>query len=515
MLIVLIIILGIVIFVVIIRVKKRRKQQLEIGKENELIKLKVKQDGTTEKKAGSEEYLNQNSTFTGDYSEIKLVLAEKGACLDDHSNQNNTFVDEYSEIRVIPADGKYRPPAWPSRITNRSNFMSGEMESNPMYQSIDKGHDLPSTTSVPQGTASDDTYTMPDITSSQTVETDNEAVYSESIQPTLFTDLVGSPSDSEDVLPYAPIYTIPTPLPKSEKELLKVSVSNIREIRELGMGLFGKVILAETVGLSPKELRASESNEDKSKSTLVAVKKLKSDAPIATKEAFEKEVSFMTRLNDNNVIHILGVCREEPPFIMMEYMEKGDLNKYLQKFKVLSTTDSELQGQITTSTLVHITIRIASAMKYLASHNYVHRDLATRNCLVGPNYLIKISDFGMSRSLYESHYYRIHGHFALPVRWMSFECFYGKFSQKSDVWAFGVTTWEIFTLAKEQPYSDMSDNQVVEDAIKGKNRKLLARPDMCPLEVYEIMLKCWEHSTKQRATFEELHQLLSSIGSDQ
>ena len=82
------------------------------------------------------------------------------------------------------------------------------------------------------------------------------------------------------------------------------------------------------------------------------------------------------------------------------------------------------------------------------------------------------------------------------------------------MWAFGVTTLEIFTLAKEQPYSDMSDKQVVDDAIKGKNRMLLARPDMCPPEVYEIMLKCWEHNTKQRTTFEELYKLLSSICSD-
>ena len=277
---------------------------------------------------------------------------------------------------------------------------------------------------------------------------------------------------------------------KSEEVPLKVFGSNIQEIHELGMGQFGKVILAETVGLSAKDLRLSESDDDKSKSTLVAVKKLKSDAPNATKEAFEKEVNFMSRLTDRNVIRILGVCYEDTPFIMMEYMEKGDLNQYLQKFKTLSTTDSEPQGQITTSTLVHMTTQIASAMKYLASHNFVHRDLATRNCLVGPNYLVKISDFGMSRSLYDSHYYRIHGRFALPVRWMAYECFYGKFSQKSDVWAFGVTMWEIFTLAKEQPYNDMSDKQVVEDALKGKNRKTLARPDMCPLKVYKIMLEC-------------------------
>ena len=507
MIILVFIILGFVFLVILF---KRRKQKLELNKlqnvkrEKECIELKAV---TIEKKASSEGYVNQNTTFT----------------------------DEYSEINVIPADGKYTPSPCTPRLAKLSNPMfsemesnstyqnidksqnpmSGKMESNPMYQSIDKSHDPPSTTSVPQGTTSDDIYTMPDITSSQTFETDNETVYSEPIQRSLFTDVVGSPSDSEDLLPCAPVYTIPTPLPKSEKELLKVDVSNIREIRELGTGLFGKVILAETVCLSPKDLRVSESDDDKSKSTLVAVKKLKSDAPNATKEAFEKEINFMSKLNDKNIIRILGVCYEDTPFIMMEYMEKGDLNQYLQKFRVLGTTDSEPQGQITTSTLVHITTQIASAMKYLASHNYVHRDLATRNCLVGPNYLAKISDFGMSSSLYESHYYCIHGRFALPVRWMAFECFYGKFSQKSDVWAFGVTTWEIFTLAKEQPYNDMSDKQVVDDAIKGKNRKLLARPDMCPPEVYEIMLKCWEHNTKQRATFEELCQLLSSIHCDQ
>ena len=120
------------------------------------------------------------------------------------------------------------------------------------------------------------------------------------------------------------------------------------------MGQFGKVILAETVRLSAKDPRLSESDDDKSKSTLVSVKKLKSDALSATKEAFEKEVNFMSRLTDKNVIPILGVCYEDTPFIMMEYMEKGDLNQHLQKFKTLSTTDSEPQGQITTRTFVHI-----------------------------------------------------------------------------------------------------------------------------------------------------------------
>ena len=432
----------------------------------------------------------------------------------EYLNEKSTLTGGYTEIELDETDIEHVLPAKPSRHVSLSDPMPEEMEPNPIYQNGNQCHDLPTTTNVPKG---NDIYTVPDTTSSHTVDTDSrtyETVYSEPIQPSLFSDAVQNPSDSDDLQPYAPIYTVPINMPKGDEGPLKVFGSNIHEIHELGIGQFGKVILAETVGLSAKDLRLSESDDDKSKSTLVAVKKLKLDAPSTTKEAFEKEVNFMSRLTDRNIICILGACIEDTPFIMMEYMEKGDLNQYLQKFKTLSTTDSELQGQITTSTLVHMSTQIASAMKYLASHNFVHRDLATRNCLVGPNYLVKISDFGMSRSLYESHYYRIHGRFALPVRWMAYECFYGKFSQKSDVWAFGVTMWEIFTLANEQPYNDMSDKQVVEDAVKGKNRKILVKPDMCSLEVYKIMLECWAHNFEQRATFEKLFQLLTSIRND-
>ena len=503
-----VIVVGVVILVVLFRAKKR-KQRLVISKlhsvrtENQDIEMELKHEGTSEREASS-------STDKPQYSVISTKalpsIPSKSKELLEYLNQNSTVTCGYSELEL---EQDHCEHAEPPRVVNISEPLSAEMEPNPMYQSVNQHS---STTNIPQES---DIYTVADTTSSHSVDRDSslyETMYSESIQPSLFTGAVTTPSDTEDLHPYAPIYTLPINLPKSKEVLLKVFGSNIREIRELGMGQFGKVILAETVGLSAKDLRLSESDDDKNKSTLVGVKKLKPGAPNATKEAFEKEVDFMSRLTDKNIIRILGFCYEDTPFIMMEYMEKGDLNQYLQKFKI-HTTDSEMRGQITTSTLVHMATQIASAMKYLASHYFVHRDLATRNCLVGPNYLVKISDFGMSRSLYDSHYYCIHGCAALPVRWMSIECFYGKFSQKSDAWAFGVTMWEIFTLAKEQPYNDMSDQQVIEDALKEKSRKILARPYMCPLEVYIIMLKCWAHNSNQRSTFEELFQLLTSIES--
>ncbi|TRY94799.1 hypothetical protein DNTS_032630 [Danionella cerebrum] len=171
--------------------------------------------------------------------------------------------------------------------------------------------------------------------------------------------------------------------------------------RELGEGAFGKVFLAECYNLSP--------TKDK---MLVAVKTLK-DPTLAARKDFQREAELLTNLQHEHIVKFYGVCVDGDPLIMVfEYMKHGDLNKFLRAHGPDATILVDGQplptsGELGLSQMLHIASEIASGMVYLASQHFVHRDLATRNCLVGNGLLVKIGDFGMSRDIYSTDYYRV------------------------------------------------------------------------------------------------------------
>uniref|UniRef100_A0A8C4RQZ1 receptor protein-tyrosine kinase n=1 Tax=Erpetoichthys calabaricus TaxID=27687 RepID=A0A8C4RQZ1_ERPCA len=284
---------------------------------------------------------------------------------------------------------------------------------------------------------------------------------------------------------------------------------------KLGEGQFGEVHLCEIA--NPQDLMSLEFpfNIRKGRPLLVAVKILRSDATKNARNDFLKEVKILSRLKDPNIIGLLGVCVQDTPLCMItEYMERGDLNQFLNQRKLEDKACST--SNITTisyEALISMASQIASGMKYLASLNFVHRDLATRNCLVGENDTIKIADFGMSRNLYAGDYYRIQGRAVLPIRWMAWECILmGKFTTASDVWAFGVTLWEMLMLCKEQPYNSLTDEEVIENAgefFRDHGKQMyLTRPEICPQGLYELMLHCWCRDFKDRPTFVQIQHFL-------
>ncbi|KAK3556615.1 hypothetical protein QTP70_010804 [Hemibagrus guttatus] len=284
---------------------------------------------------------------------------------------------------------------------------------------------------------------------------------------------------------------------------------------KLGEGQFGEVHLCEAEDMEEFMDKDFSYDVTENQTVLVAVKMLRADANKNARNDFLKEIKIMSRLKDPNIIRLLGVCMSSDPLCMItEYMENGDLNQFLSRHEpegmiaLLSNAPT-----VSYTNLQHMAAQIASGMKYLSSLNFVHRDLATRNCLVGKNYTIKIADFGMSRNLYSGDYYRIQGRAVLPIRWMSWESILlGKFTTASDVWAFGVTLWETLTFCKEQPYSQLSDEQVIENTgefFRDQRRQIyLPQPPMCPDPIYKLMLSCWHRNAKERPSFQEIFRIL-------
>ncbi|XP_042279935.1 high affinity nerve growth factor receptor [Thunnus maccoyii] len=270
---------------------------------------------------------------------------------------------------------------------------------------------------------------------------------------------------------------------------------------ELGEGAFGKVYLAECANLSP--------DSDK---MLVAIKTLK-DANESTRLDFQREAELLTVLQHQHIVRFYGVCTDGEPLAMVfEYMRHGDLNRFLRAHgpdaRILEESKMPPLGELTLPQMLHIAAQIASGMVYLASLHFVHRDLATRNCLVGEGLVVKIGDFGMSRDIYSTDYYRVGGRTMLPIRWMPPESImYRKFTTESDIWSFGVVLWEIFTYGK-QPWYQLSNSEAIECITQGRE---LERPRTCPKEVYLLMQGCWQREPQQRMVIKDIHSRLLAL----
>eukprot|EP00049_Salpingoeca_infusionum_P027774 m.34228 g.34228 ORF g.34228 m.34228 type:complete len:1156 (-) comp9750_c0_seq1:1510-4977(-) len=288
-------------------------------------------------------------------------------------------------------------------------------------------------------------------------------------------------------------------VPKGELFKKQIHRRDLLPIRVLGMGQFGEVYLAEQV---VKQGRG-ENGTNKIKR---AVKLLRNAASVADKTEFLREAETMLKLEHQNIVQMAGVAVQQRPWLcVLEYMEYGDLRAVLRACK-------EKNLQLAFLEQLKFAAQIATGMDYLSSQHLVHMDLAARNCLLGANNLVKIADFGLTRPCKEGKdYFRLTVTLKLPIKWMAIESMDEKlFSSKSDVWAFGVTCWEIMAYGA-LPYGTIKNMEI---QVKVREGLRLSCPPNCPKEFYALLCKCWHPIWRERPSFDLLRKYIMKFGRD-
>lgn len=123
---------------------------------------------------------------------------------------------------------------------------------------------------------------------------------------------------------------------------------------------------------------------------------LKDEASQDMQSDFEREACLLAMFDHPNIVKLLGVCAiGRPMCLLFEFMGRGDLNGFLRSCSpALQSNQTKTYGlkkELTHRDLLGIALQIANGMVYLSERKFVHRDLATRNCLINEDMVVKIA----------------------------------------------------------------------------------------------------------------------------
>nr|AAF07854.1 focal adhesion kinase homolog DFak56 [Drosophila melanogaster] len=278
---------------------------------------------------------------------------------------------------------------------------------------------------------------------------------------------------------------------------------------KIGVGQFGDVYVGtytlpklgkgKNLAGNGKNSNSDQRNADSRPDVIqVAIKTCKANDDPEKTENFLAEAYIMQKFDHPHIIRLIGICSVMPIWIVMELAKLGELRAYLK-------TNSE---RLSHGTLLKYCYQLSTALSYLESKKFVHRDIAARNVLVSSPTCVKLADFGLSRWVSDQSYYHSTPTVALPIKWMSPESInFRRFTTASDVWMFGVCIWEILMLGVK-PFQGVKNSDVI---LKLENGERLPLPPNCPPRLYSLMSQCWAYEPLKRPNFKRIKETLHEI----
>ncbi|KAG1696493.1 Inactive tyrosine-protein kinase 7 [Nymphon striatum] len=265
---------------------------------------------------------------------------------------------------------------------------------------------------------------------------------------------------------------------------------DMNNIMKLGNGEFGSVVITRAIGIIDGEREST-----------VMIKSLENRDEEMHFE-FKKEMDMFHKLNHDNVVKLLGICREaEPALMILEYVDVGDLKQFLLAMRKGTQRKGHRSSSLSHLQIMNICNQVATGMEHLSNHRFIHKDLAARNCLINSSFEIKITIQKLSLDTYKSDYVTYRNQL-LPVRWIAPEAFLeDEYSTKSDVWSFAVLVWEVLHQA-QIPFFEHSDEEIM-NLLEQKLLKWSLTDSMAS-GLSTLLIQCWSDSPKYRPTFSEI-----------
>ena len=238
----------------------------------------------------------------------------------------------------------------------------------------------------------------------------------------------------------------------------------------------------------------------------VAIKTLREEANNDLKIAFIREAAILAQFNHPNILKFVGIVTTVEPNMIVTELLSIELRQFL--IQLYNIKENSYQNKRKFHKLqLKFCREIVEGMEHLALKKFIHRDLAARNILIGNDMSCRIADFGMSRNLKSEDYYKSKGG-SIPLRWTAPEAvLYKRYSEKSDVWAYGMTLYEIWTLGCK-PWQDNTNEEIVWFIEEGE---IPLQPSGCPNDVYNVMMHTWRQSSADRPRFSEIKQMICNV----
>ena len=169
-----------------------------------------------------------------------------------------------------------------------------------------------------------------------------------------------------------------------------------------------------------------------------------------TRDQFKNDLKVLSSNKCQNIITFYGAFFTEGNVkILLEFMNIGSLFRVFQKIKEKKIPPPCIPENI----LSKITKQILLGLRYLHKEKHqIHRDIKPANILINSEGIVKLTDFGIARTLEKSQAHTFVG----SRVYMSPERIIGKkYSYPSDIWSVGLVIYELAT--GEEPYGGGND----------------------------------------------------------